>query len=160
MAVTEISSTAEFDGLVSSMPADQLLVIDFHAVWCGPCKFIAPVIEQMSGKYKDVVFVKIDVDKQKELARRYSVTAMPTFLLLKNGKVIDTLRGAQPKQLVALVAKHSGRDAAAPKEGEDINLDGLQAAGPPAILRLLAFAAVVFVVIKFFNVSEQPRDLR
>lgn len=142
----DISSTTEFDELLSSLPADKLLVVDFHAVWCGPCKFIAPVIEQMAAKYADVAFVKIDVDKQPALAKRYSVSAMPTFLLLKGGKVIDTLRGAQPKPLIAMVAKHSGRDAA--KEGDEIKVD---APAMSPLARLVAFAVIAFLVVKLLK---------
>ncbi|WVR04345.1 thioredoxin [Kwoniella sp. DSM 27419] len=107
--ITEIQSTGEFDGIVRSLPPTQLLVIDFHAkVWCGPCHAIAPVLEQLSNKYKHVKFVKIDVDKQAALAQRFQVRAMPTFKFLKGGREVEELRGASPPQLNALVAKHAG----------------------------------------------------
>ncbi|WVF70444.1 thioredoxin [Kwoniella sp. CBS 6097] len=106
--ITEIQSTAEFDGIVRSLPPAQLLVIDFHAVWCGPCHAIAPVLEQLSNSFKHVKFVKIDVDKQSQLAQRFQVRAMPTFKFLKGGREVDELRGASPPQLNALVSKHAG----------------------------------------------------
>ncbi|OCF42277.1 thioredoxin [Kwoniella heveanensis CBS 569] len=111
--ITEISSTAEFDGIVRSLPPTQLLVIDFHALWCGPCHAIAPVLEQLSNSYKHVKFVKIDVDKQSQLAQRFQVRAMPTFKFLKGGREVDELRGASPPQLNALVSKHAGLVTAA-----------------------------------------------
>ncbi|WWC87323.1 thioredoxin [Kwoniella dendrophila CBS 6074] len=106
--ITEIGSTSEFDNIVKGLPSNQLLVIDFHAVWCGPCHAIAPVLEQLSNSYKHVKFVKIDVDKQAQLAQRFQVRAMPTFKFLKGGREVDELRGASPPQLNALVSKHAG----------------------------------------------------
>ncbi|WVQ83935.1 thioredoxin [Cryptococcus sp. DSM 104549] len=106
--ITEIQSTNEFDGIVRSLPPSQLLVIDFHAVWCGPCHAIAPVLEQLSNTYKHVKFVKIDVDKQQDLARRFRITAMPTFKFLKAGREIEELRGASPPQLNNIISRHAG----------------------------------------------------
>nr|XP_018265915.1 thioredoxin [Kwoniella dejecticola CBS 10117]OBR88073.1 thioredoxin [Kwoniella dejecticola CBS 10117] len=111
--ITEIESTAQFDGIVRDLPPNQLLVIDFHAVWCGPCHAIAPVLEQLSNSYKHVKFVKIDVDRQAQLAQRFQVRAMPTFKFLKGGREVDELRGASPPQLNNLVSKHAGTPAAA-----------------------------------------------
>ncbi|WWD21925.1 thioredoxin [Kwoniella shandongensis] len=106
--ITEISSTAEFDNIVRSLQPAQLLVIDFHAVWCGPCHAIAPVLEQLSNSYKHVKFVKIDVDKQQQLAQRFRISAMPTFKFLKGGREIDELKGASPPQLNQLISRHAG----------------------------------------------------
>ncbi|WVW78900.1 thioredoxin [Kwoniella bestiolae CBS 10118] len=111
--ITEIGSTSQFDSIIRSLPPNQLLVIDFHAVWCGPCHAIAPVLEQLSNTYKHVKFVKIDVDRQAQLAQRFQVRAMPTFKFLKGGREVDELRGASPPQLNALVSKHAGTPAAA-----------------------------------------------
>ncbi|KAI9635628.1 PITH domain-containing protein [Dioszegia hungarica] len=115
--ITEITSTFQYDGIVSALPANQLLVIDFHAVWCGPCHAIAPVLEQLSNKFTHVKFVKIDVDKQAQLAQRFKVRAMPTFKFIKGGKEVDELKGASPPQLNALVAKHAGPASAFQNSG-------------------------------------------
>ncbi|WVN88871.1 thioredoxin [Cryptococcus depauperatus CBS 7841] len=104
----EIRSTAEFDGIVRSLPPTQLLVVDFHASWCGPCHAIAPVVEQLANTYKHAKFVKIDVDRQRELASRFKITAMPTFKFLKGGREVETLRGASPPQLNSIVSRHAG----------------------------------------------------
>ncbi|OWZ47940.1 thioredoxin [Cryptococcus neoformans c45] len=106
--IQNITSTAEFDGIVRSLPPSRLLVADFHAQWCGPCHAIAPVLEQLAGAFKHVTFVKIDVDQQRELASRFRITAMPTFKLLKGGKEVDQLRGASPPQLSQLISRHAG----------------------------------------------------
>lgn len=106
--IQNITSTAEFDAIVRSLPPSRLLVADFYAQWCGPCHAIAPVLEQLAGAYKHVTFVKIDVDQQRELASRFRITAMPTFKLLKGGNEVDQLRGASPPQLSQLISRHAG----------------------------------------------------
>ncbi|ODN75241.1 thioredoxin [Cryptococcus amylolentus CBS 6039] len=108
MPVQEIQSTQQFDSIVSSLPPTQLLVVDFHAAWCGPCHAIAPVLEQLSGVYQHVKFVKIDVDQQRDLASRFRITAMPTFKFLKAGREVEQLRGASPPQLQQIIARHAG----------------------------------------------------
>ena len=60
------------------------VVIDFHAQWCGPCKMIAPQVEQMDKDMADVVFLKVDVDEAEDVAQEYNITAMPTFIFIKN----------------------------------------------------------------------------
>ncbi|XP_020212029.1 thioredoxin H2 isoform X2 [Cajanus cajan] len=84
----------------------KLIVIDFTATWCGPCRFISPAFSQMSEKYTDVDFVKIDVDKLPDVAREYGVQAMPTFLLLKKGTEVDRVVGAKQDELQRKVEKH------------------------------------------------------
>ncbi|WVQ76677.1 thioredoxin [Cryptococcus sp. DSM 104548] len=108
MPVHEIQSAQQFDSIASSLPPAQLLVVDFHAAWCGPCHAIAPVLEQLSGVYQHVKFVKIDVDQQRDLASRFRITAMPTFKFLKGGREIEQLRGASPPQLQQIIARHAG----------------------------------------------------
>jgi thioredoxin 1 len=68
---------------------DKLVVIDFHATWCGPCKVIAPKVEEMSKAMDNVVFLKVDVDENEEAAKEYNVSAMPTFIFIKNNKKVS-----------------------------------------------------------------------
>ncbi|XP_020213637.1 thioredoxin H2-like [Cajanus cajan] len=84
----------------------KLVVIDFSASWCGPCKFIEPAIHAMSQNFTDVDFVKIDVDELSEVAQEYGVQAMPTFVLLKKGKEIDNVVGAKKEELEKKIEKH------------------------------------------------------
>lgn len=86
----------------------KLVVVDFHATWCGPCKTIAPVFQQLSLKHTDAVFIKVDVDDLTGTSEKYNVTAMPTFILMKSKQVIDTMKGADAKKLKELIEKHSG----------------------------------------------------
>lgn len=75
-----------------------LVFVDFHAEWCGPCKMTEPIIEQLSSEIKDVKFVKVDVDKNAEVASQYSVFSIPTFVIIKDGKVASQFVGAMGKE--------------------------------------------------------------
>lgn len=83
--------------------AGQLVVIDFTATWCGPCQMIAPIFKKMSNTYGDVVFLKVDVDKNAETAANYNVSAMPTFIFIKGGVVVERVMGADPNKLEAAI---------------------------------------------------------
>ncbi|KAK2877068.1 hypothetical protein FQN49_001452 [Arthroderma sp. PD_2] len=89
----EITSTEQFLTLLSSTP---VLIADFYADWCGPCKAIAPVFESLSGQHSGpkVKFVKVNVDNQQEVAGLFNVTAMPTFVIFKDGEVLREVKGA------------------------------------------------------------------
>ncbi|KAI9671535.1 MAG: hypothetical protein M1817_003587 [Caeruleum heppii] len=101
----QISSASQFDALIS---ASTIVVTDFYADWCGPCKQIAPIYEQLSASLsrpKKITFTKVNVDQQTEIAQRYGVTAMPTFMIFKNAQVVSTVRGADPRKLSEAVQK-------------------------------------------------------
>ncbi|BFZ62585.1 thioredoxin trx1 [Saitoella coloradoensis] len=91
-----ISAAEEFD---STIAGPQLTVVDFYATWCGPCKAIAPKVTQFSNTYADAKFVKIDVDELSEVAAKYNIRAMPTFLLFKNGEKVGEVVGASAPNL-------------------------------------------------------------
>ena len=80
------------------LKSDKLSVIDFWAEWCGPCRAIGPVIEELSKEYHGKVNVgKVNVDLNPEVSMNYGITNIPAFLFIKNGEVVDRLVGAQPK---------------------------------------------------------------
>ncbi|XP_010272215.1 PREDICTED: thioredoxin H2 [Nelumbo nucifera] len=87
----------------------QLMVIDFTASWCGPCRFIQPALDELAAKYTDVEFVKIDVDELVEVAQEFKVEAMPTFVLIKQGKEVDKVVGAKKDELEKKILKHRGQ---------------------------------------------------
>lgn len=75
-----------------------VVFVDFYADWCGPCRMTGPIIEQLAEETKEVRFVKIDVDKNPDLATTYSVFSIPTFLILKDGKPLSQFVGAQSRE--------------------------------------------------------------
>ncbi|EAQ92870.1 hypothetical protein CHGG_01105 [Chaetomium globosum CBS 148.51] len=102
-----ILSPSQLTGLLQS---SKLVVADFYADWCAPCKQVAPVFEQLSAALSRpnlVTFVKIDTDQQKEVAQAYRVTSLPTFIIFRNGKVADKVQGADPMKLQSVVKKLS-----------------------------------------------------
>eukprot|EP00127_Corallochytrium_limacisporum_P005400 Clim_evm12s204 gene=Clim_evmTU12s204 len=101
--VQEISVVDEFTTVIKG---DKLVVVDFYAKWCGPCRVIAPFIEELEKNYPDVVFIKVDVDELEELAAQSGITAMPTFQFYKQGNKIDEVKGARKDALKELVEKH------------------------------------------------------
>ncbi|TYK25664.1 thioredoxin H2 [Cucumis melo var. makuwa] len=90
----------------SVQETSKLMVIDFSATWCGPCRLMEPAFNAMASKYTDVEFAKIDVDELADVAQHFGVQAMPTFVFLKRGKVVDTVVGARKEELEKKIEKH------------------------------------------------------
>lgn len=85
-----------FDSSISN----GLVLVDFFATWCGPCKMIGPVLEQISNERADLKIVKVDVDQNQDLAMRYGVMSIPTLILFKDGKPVAQQLGFMPKELL------------------------------------------------------------
>lgn len=73
------------------------VLVDFFATWCGPCKMLSPILEEMSNERSDVKIVKVDVDKCESLAREFGVMSIPTLVLFKNGELVKKQTGFMPK---------------------------------------------------------------
>lgn len=86
----------------SALESDSLVVADFWAEWCGPCRMITPIIEELSNEYNgDVVIGKVNVDNNPQISGKYGVRSIPTILLIKNGEVVDKHVGVISKQALA-----------------------------------------------------------
>ncbi|GFZ49612.1 Thioredoxin-like protein [Saitozyma sp. JCM 24511] len=100
--VKAITTKEEFDALINS---GDVVVVDFWATWCGPCKLISPHFNKLEEKFPAVKFVKVDVEEVEDVAKEQEIRAMPTFKAYKNGKVIDQITGAVPAKLTAMLEK-------------------------------------------------------
>lgn len=101
MAVRHINLEQYNNEIVNS---DKLVLIDFFATWCGPCKMLAPILEQVAEAHDDVEVVKVDTDEVTELAVQYKIAAVPTLVFLKNGQLVKEHRGfANKAQIDAMI---------------------------------------------------------
>lgn len=95
---------AEFEGAI----AEGVSVVDFFATWCGPCKMLSPVLEEISEEMDgEIKFFKVDIDENEGLAARFRITGVPSLVIFKDGKKEDMLVGLQPKaNIIAELKKH------------------------------------------------------
>ncbi|XP_015603879.1 thioredoxin-like protein 1 [Cephus cinctus] len=115
-AVRVINDDGQFHGEMSNA-GTKLVVVDFTATWCGPCQRIAPVFEQLSVKYPNAVFLKVDVDKCAETAAGQGVSAMPTFIFYRNRTRLGLCQGADPSGLESKIQHFYGTGDADENEG-------------------------------------------
>ncbi|KAI0274972.1 thioredoxin-like protein [Gloeopeniophorella convolvens] len=157
MSITHITSLSQLDAILDKSKS-KLSVIDFHATWCGPCHAIAPTFEALSRQHKNVNFLKCDVDAAQDVARRYGVSAMPTFIFLKGQSQVDQVKGANRPALENAIRKYSSDtpSAAFSGKGQSLGISSSSASQPsrsfagadgpltnldPQVKKLLFFAA-------------------
>jgi len=88
-------------GFEELLKSDKPIVIDFWAEWCGPCRMVGPIVEELAGEYADRVIIgKVDVDNNDEITSKYGIRNIPTILFIKNGEVVDKQVGAAQKSLL------------------------------------------------------------
>ncbi len=93
MAVVKVTES-NFNEILDS---GKTVLLDFYAEWCGPCKMVSPIVDQISEENPDIIVGKIDVDDQQEIAEKYGIMSIPTLVVLKNGEVANKGTGVLPK---------------------------------------------------------------
>lgn len=94
--MANIINSQEFDNAIQN----GVVVVDFFATWCGPCKMLSPIFEELEEELKEVKFVKVDIDKNSDLVQKFKIVSVPTIKIFKNGKEVDTLVGFMPKEVL------------------------------------------------------------
>ncbi|GAA5848521.1 hypothetical protein JCM8547_004538 [Rhodosporidiobolus lusitaniae] len=157
-AVNVISNLDSLTKLLKSKSA-QLTVIDFHATWCGPCKAIAPKFEQLASQYRNVTFCKVDVDQAQDIARAYAVSAMPTFVFVRNERKVHQVRGADVASLEAGIKQYSAGTGSAgecgtfPGQGQTLAGTPIPTEAPPpgqgGYVKVIVFVALLYLWFKY-----------
>ena len=84
--------------------SEKPVLLDFFASWCGPCRMVGPILDEIAEEREDIKVCKVDIDEQPELASRYRIMSVPTLMVLKNGQIMEQSIGAKPKhQILAMV---------------------------------------------------------
>ncbi|CAI9736734.1 thioredoxin-like [Octopus vulgaris] len=101
-----IDSVEKFDQTLKENK-DKLIIIDFFATWCGPCKMIAPKLKTMEEEFKSVLFCTVDVEDASEVAEKVGIQAMPTFKFYKGGEEVEEIKGASELKIREALTKYS-----------------------------------------------------
>ena len=80
--------------------SDKTVLLDFWASWCAPCRMVVPIVEEIAGERRDIKVGKINVDEEPELANKFSIMSIPTLVVMKNGKIVQQVSGARPKDAI------------------------------------------------------------
>jgi thioredoxin 1 len=119
--IRHVANLDEFNAALKEAEAcDSLVVVDYNAEWCGPCRRIAPRFAALASEFRDTIFLNVDVDQAHEVAALYGITTIPTFHAFRAGQLVDQARGANPFAMRSIVVKNqpqprTNQRAAAPK---------------------------------------------
>lgn len=94
MSVIKVNKS-NFEELLKS---EKTVLVDFYADWCGPCRMVSPIVDEIAEEHEEYLVAKINVDEEPELAAEFSVFSIPTLVVIKNGEVVNTATGARPKE--------------------------------------------------------------
>eukprot|EP00250_Pteridium_aquilinum_P009733 c18895_g1_i2 orf=248-607(-) len=109
-----IQNRSEWDAkLFEGATSGKVVVVDFTATWCGPCKFIGPFFVELSEKYPNLIFLKVDVDDHSDISQEWEIRAMPTFLFIQDSKTSEKIVGANKSELERKVKFYSEKCAVA-----------------------------------------------
>jgi thioredoxin 1 len=92
--IIEITSKDQFDEAVKS---ETLTIVDFWAVWCGPCRVLKPLLHKIAGEHPEIQLLTVDVDANQELAAQYDINSIPAVFMFKNGEIVDNFVGVMPE---------------------------------------------------------------
>ena len=92
--IMEITSKAQFDEAIKS---ENLTIVDFWAVWCGPCRVLKPLLHKIAGEHPEIQLLTVDVDVNQELAAEYDINSIPAVFVFKNGEIVDSFVGVMPE---------------------------------------------------------------
>lgn len=96
--MAKIIKISQFKGEVEE--SKGVVVVDFFATWCGPCKMLAPVFESLGNEMDDAKFIKVDIDQSLEIAQKFNISTVPTMMIFKDGKPVESLVGFMPKEAI------------------------------------------------------------
>jgi thioredoxin 1 len=104
----EVAETSDAAFAKDVLNSPQPVLVDFYATWCGPCRFMTPIVDRLAKKYKkDLKVFRVDIDKNPKIAEELDITGIPMFAIYKNGKMVETAVGAMPKEkLTAMVERN------------------------------------------------------
>ena len=80
--------------------SDKTVLLDFWASWCAPCRMVVPIVEEIANEHRDIKVGKINVDEEPELVNKFSIMSIPTLVVMKNGKIVQQVSGARPKNAI------------------------------------------------------------
>ena len=96
--MAEVTEVTDINFVAEVIEADTPVLVDFWAPWCGPCRVVAPVLEEIAGEREDIKIVKLNTDENQQTTARYEVLSIPTLILFKDGEIAKKVIGAMPKR--------------------------------------------------------------
>jgi thioredoxin 1 len=130
-----VKAVTDYSEFQNEIKKPGLVVVDYFATWCGPCKIISPIFEQLKDKYPNVTFLKVDVDEADEIAQERQIQSMPTFQFFVAGNMVEEFHGADSKRLEEIIIQYDKP----PKDPSEMTIKELKAAivnlrlGPKAL---------------------------